>query len=129
QAGATATLVPVALATVAPAAAVRQTVTAPAAARPNVSAPTAAAAAPAPAAVVAAREPPLPPVADVAARVRPAVAFIAVRAASARGVQGAQPPSGVGSGAIVDGRGYVVTNNHVVEGAQQIRVVLPDGRA
>ena len=67
-------------------------------------------------------------VADVADRARPAVAFIAVRTTPAKGASGAEPQGGVGSGAIFDPRGYIVTNNHVVEGAQQMRVVLPDGR-
>ena len=67
-------------------------------------------------------------VAEVAERSRPAVAFISVRTTPAQGAFGAQPAGGVGSGAIFDGRGYIVTNNHVVEGAQQIRVALPDGR-
>ena len=31
----------------------------------------------------------------------------------------------VGSGVIVDASGYIITNNHVVEGAQRIRVALP----
>jgi serine protease Do len=31
----------------------------------------------------------------------------------------------VGSGVIVDGNGYIMTNAHVVEGAQRIRVALP----
>lgn len=35
---------------------------------------------------------------------------------------------GVGSGVIFDGNGYIVTNNHVVEGAQEIVVSLTDGR-
>jgi S1-C subfamily serine protease len=61
--------------------------------------------------------------------VRPAVAFIAVRSAPVRGTLGAQPRQGVGSGAIFDARGYILTNNHVVEGGQQIKVVLPDGRS
>lgn len=33
----------------------------------------------------------------------------------------------IGSGVIVDKRGYIVTNNHVVEGAQTVDVVLADG--
>jgi S1-C subfamily serine protease len=35
--------------------------------------------------------------------------------------------SGIGSGVIVDRRGYIVTNNHVVSNAQSIQVVLYNG--
>ncbi|MCZ6644816.1 MAG: DegQ family serine endoprotease [SAR324 cluster bacterium] len=35
---------------------------------------------------------------------------------------------GLGSGSIVDKRGYIITNNHVVAGADKITVKLPDGR-
>lgn len=35
--------------------------------------------------------------------------------------------SAIGSGVIIDKRGYIVTNNHVVAGAQTIQVVLSDG--
>lgn len=36
--------------------------------------------------------------------------------------------SSLGSGVIVESRGIVVTNNHVIEGADDIRVALADGR-
>lgn len=35
---------------------------------------------------------------------------------------------GLGSGTIVDGRGYILTNNHVIEDADKIIVKLKDGR-
>ncbi len=39
------------------------------------------------------------------------------------------PQEGQGSGVIVDAEnGYILTNNHVVEGAIDIKVTLPDGR-
>ena len=34
----------------------------------------------------------------------------------------------MGSGFIIDKQGYIVTNNHVVDGARKITVKLPDGR-
>lgn len=36
--------------------------------------------------------------------------------------------TGVGSGVIIDPSGIVLTNNHVIDGAQEVSVVLPDGR-
>jgi serine protease Do len=35
---------------------------------------------------------------------------------------------GIGSGCIIDKRGYLITNNHVVAGTSKIEVVLSDGR-
>ena len=39
-----------------------------------------------------------------------------------------QPQEGLGSGVIVSPAGYILTNNHVIEEADQIEVVLNDGR-
>jgi S1-C subfamily serine protease len=38
-------------------------------------------------------------------------------------------PAGVGSGVIYDAKGYIITNNHVVAGADKLLVTLPDGRS
>ncbi len=38
-------------------------------------------------------------------------------------------PAGVGSGVIYDNQGHILTNNHVIAGAQQLLVSLPDGRS
>ena len=38
------------------------------------------------------------------------------------------PQMGLGSGVIVSPEGYILTNNHVVEGAQEIEVTLSDSR-
>lgn len=36
--------------------------------------------------------------------------------------------NGMGTGVVIDERGYLVTNNHVIEGVQQIKVTLANGR-
>jgi serine protease Do len=38
------------------------------------------------------------------------------------------PQSGVGSGVIVTKDGYILTNNHVVDGANEVKVTLTDGQ-
>jgi Do/DeqQ family serine protease len=44
------------------------------------------------------------------------------------GDQGDEPQGGLGSGVIVSPQGYILTNNHVVEEADEIQVFLNDGR-
>jgi len=67
----------------------------------------------------------------VAERVRPAVVQIS-NTKQVRLEDFNQPftvPVGVGSGVIYDNQGHILTNNHVVEGAQDLLVSLPDGRS
>jgi Do/DeqQ family serine protease len=44
------------------------------------------------------------------------------------GEQGNEPQVGLGSGVIVNADGYILTNNHVVESADEIEVILNDSR-
>ena len=44
------------------------------------------------------------------------------------GDQGDEPQGGLGSGVIVSPQGYILTNNHVVEEADEIEVFFNDGR-
>jgi S1-C subfamily serine protease len=55
---------------------------------------------------------------SVAAKVKPTIVEIYVTLAKG---------AALGSGVIVDSRGYIVTNNHVVSGALSIQVVLSNG--
>ena len=43
--------------------------------------------------------------------------------------QAPQKSLSMGSGFIIDKSGYIVTNNHVIDGAKKITVKLPDGRS
>ena len=45
-----------------------------------------------------------------------------------KGKQQEQPASNLGSGVIVSSEGYILTNQHVVDGADQIEIALADGR-
>ena len=64
----------------------------------------------------------------VAAKVSPAVVRITVTGAATSGNLGVIPATGVGSGVIFDGNGWILTNHHVVEGGTKFDVELKDGR-
>lgn len=70
----------------------------------------------------------LPSIADVVTKVKPSVVAITTQTI-ARDLFGREyRQEGAGSGWIIDRNGIIVTNNHVVEGAQSITVTLDDGR-
>jgi S1-C subfamily serine protease len=64
----------------------------------------------------------------VVARVLPAVVSITTRRIEHDQFNDPVPKAGMGSGVIVDRRGYILTNNHVVGGAEVTKVTLPDER-
>ncbi len=64
----------------------------------------------------------------VVERMRPAVVNIDTES-RVQTVFGVFPQQGAGSGVIVSPDGYILTNNHVVAGAQQIKVTLLSGRS
>jgi S1-C subfamily serine protease len=64
---------------------------------------------------------------NVVKRVRPAVVNIDTEA-QVQTMFGVFPQQGAGSGVIVRPDGYILTNNHVVQGAQNIKVTLLTGK-
>src|SRR5262245_42936015 len=56
--------------------------------------------------------------------VSPAVVHVGVR-----GERRGRPAEGLGSGVIISPDGLVLTNNHVVDGAREVRLTLADGRS
>jgi len=67
-------------------------------------------------------------VVDVVDRVGPAVASVAVTRQGRDRLGRARRLEGAGSGFVFTPDGYLLTNSHVVSGASQIGVSLPDGR-
>ena len=84
---------------------------------------------------------PAPNWVEIARAVKPAVVNVSVRGVRKdeadptdlfRQFGGGRPPShmvrGLGSGFVINAGGYILTNNHVVDGASEIRVKFADGR-
>ena len=64
--------------------------------------------------------------ADIYAAVRPSVVEIDVSGTQS-GQFGSQQFSGTGTGIVLDDKGHILTNNHVIESADQITVKFDDG--
>jgi serine protease Do len=70
----------------------------------------------------------LPSIADVVAKVKPSVVAINTEVTTYDVFNRPFTREGAGSGWIIDEDGIIVTNNHVVEGAESITVTLDDDR-
>jgi serine protease Do len=71
----------------------------------------------------------LPDYVSVIAKVRPSVVVIHTEVPSFDFFNGTTTQKGAGSGWIIDSKGLIVTNNHVVVGANNITITLEDGRS
>jgi len=71
----------------------------------------------------------LPSIADVVAKVKPTVVAVNVEVETTDIFGRVYTEEGAGSGWVIDSNGIIVTNNHVVDGATRVTVVLDDGRS
>jgi serine protease Do len=75
------------------------------------------------------QQPLLPTVSEVVAKVKPSVVAINVEITTYNFFNQPSTGEGAGSGWIISEDGYIVTNNHVVDGATNVTVTLDDGRS
>jgi S1-C subfamily serine protease len=64
---------------------------------------------------------------DAVRKVKPAVVTVINNMQPRRGFFGTFAPTASGSGVIVDAKGYIITNNHVIAGQQSLQVIFSDG--
>lgn len=66
---------------------------------------------------------------DIAKKVGPAVVGVSTQSVQDTGIFGQQQAvEGMGSGMILNQDGYVLTNNHVISGAQSVKVIFNNGK-
>ncbi|MBI4332035.1 MAG: trypsin-like peptidase domain-containing protein [Chloroflexi bacterium] len=70
----------------------------------------------------------LPSIVEVAEKTKPSVVAVSVESVGLNIFLQPVPQRGAGTGVIIDPKGYIVTNNHVVEDASTIKVALSDGQ-
>ncbi|MGE5632433.1 MAG: S1C family serine protease [Caulobacteraceae bacterium] len=68
------------------------------------------------------------PVVPIAKKVTPSIVAIKLKTQAVSFFGDVVEGSGTGSGIIIDDQGHIVTNNHVVDGAKNITVVLSTGK-
>lgn len=65
---------------------------------------------------------------DAVRKVKPAVVTVINKLQARRSIFGGTiSPTASGSGVIIDPKGYIVTNNHVIEGETSLQVIFSDG--
>jgi 2-alkenal reductase len=64
---------------------------------------------------------------DAVKKTKPAVVTVINQLQTRRGVFGSVAPQASGSGVIIDDKGYIITNNHVVSGEKSLTVIFADG--
>ena len=65
--------------------------------------------------------------AEIVGAITPSVARVSTELVGAGAFGGPLPPSGAGTGIVLDEDGHILTNSHVIEGAETISVTLHDG--
>ena len=66
---------------------------------------------------------------DVVKILKPSIVQIVSELAAMGFSNSALPPTGVGTGVILDQQGHILTNNHVIEDAQRLTVTLENGES
>ncbi len=64
---------------------------------------------------------------DAVRKVKPAVVTVINQLQTRRGFFGSVAPTASGSGIIIDAKGYIITNNHVIAGQKSLQVIYADG--
>ncbi len=71
---------------------------------------------------------PTPTTPEIVELLRPSIVHVQTEAVRLDTMNRPVPTGGVGTGEIIDRAGHILTNNHVIEGAERIIVTLFDGR-
>jgi S1-C subfamily serine protease len=66
---------------------------------------------------------------DIVKLLRPSVVHIATTLDAGMSMLKQPVPEGVGTGVVLDESGHILTNNHVIQDAQQVTVTLSDGQS